>query len=173
MKKILILFLSVLLCSCAFKQDFYSLGIDDYTVTVGYDDADFLSLAFDFKIKDTLEPNESVEDVELYLFNRLLGVCTLSNPQNKTIASKDAVITKLTVYLEDQKGRTFALNGEVLDSSIKATCEKYNGEYIERNGYACVIQSNTPDKRLNVVELYGDYLNIDQDKLDHITIYFE
>ena len=68
--------------------------------------------------------------------------------------------------------RTFKLNGEQLDNSIKNNCAKYQGTYIEKNGYACVIESNESNKH-NVVELYGDYLNIDQDQLDRIVIYVD
>ena len=88
----------------------------------------------------------------------------------KEISKEKAVLTKLTVYLNDLGNRQFKLNGEVLDQSVKKNCEKFSGTYIEKNGYACVIQTQNKNE-LNVVELYGDYLNIDQDQLDHLVIY--
>lgn len=171
MKK-LVLLLLILLTACSQKEDYYQLSVDDYSVTVGYDDGEYMKIAYTYDIKDELEANEVVKDVNIYLNDKLLGVGEFTNSKKKTVSSDKAKLTKLTVYLNDLAGRTFKLNGEPLDSSIKANCDKYNGTYIEKNGYACVIQTEI-GKELNVVELYGDYLNIDQDQLDHLTIYVD
>lgn len=171
MKKLIVILL-ILLTACARKEDYYQLSIDDYSVTVGYDDGKYMKIAYDYDIKDEFEANEIVKDVDIYLNDKLLGAGDFTNNKNKVISSDSAKLTKLTLYLNDLDGRTFKLNGEPLDTSIKTNCEKYNGTYIEKNGYACVIQSEI-GKELNVVELYGDYLNLDQDQLDHIVIYVE
>lgn len=171
MKKFIQLIL-ILFTSCALKEDYYQLSIDDYLVTVGYDDGEYMRIAYDFNIKDELEANEVIKDVNIFLNGKLLGVGEFTNRKNKAISSDKAKLTKLTVYLNDLDGRTFKLNGEPLDSSIKTTCDKYNGTYIEKNGYACVIQTEI-SKQLNVVELYGDYLNLNQDEIDHIVIYVD
>lgn len=173
MKKIALLLLILLTgCTSAAKEDYYKLSIDGYSVTVGYDNGEFMKIAYKYDIKDELAENEVVKDVNIYLNDELLGVGDFTNYKKKAINSDKAVLTKLTLYLNDMKDRTYKLNDEPLDSSIKATCDKYNGTYIEKNGYACVIQTEV-DKQLNVIELYGDYLNIDQDQLDHIVIYVE
>lgn len=169
MKKVFILLL-ILLTSCTFKEDYFELGIGDYAITVGYDDSEYMKIAYNYELKDELEPYETVNDVNLYLFDDLLGVADFTNDTKKTIPANKAKLSKLTVYLNDLSDKEFKLNGEVLQESIKSNCEKYNGTYIEKNGYACVIE-NKVGKDLNVVELYGDYLAIDQDKLDHISIY--
>ena len=171
MKKILFILL-LLLASCTFKQDYFSLSIDDYTISVGYDDAEYLDVAFNFDMKEELMPNEVIKDIDIYLFDSLLGVGEFTNKKSKENGSDKAVLSKITIYLEDLKGREFKLNGESLDSSIKKNCDRYNGTYISKNGYACVIENKVQDE-LNVVELHGDYLNLDQDKLNHIIIYVE
>lgn len=158
--------------SCAKREDYFELGIDDYSITVGYDGCEYLDIAYDFNIKDELSENEVVKDVEIYLLNDLLGVAEITNPKNKAISYKDGKITKLIVYIKDLGGRTFKLNDQELDKSIKTNCDNFAGTYIEKNGIACVIEANVGDE-LNVVELHGDYLNIDQDELDHIVIYVE
>lgn len=169
MKKTLVL-LIILLTACSMRDDYFELSVDDYSITVGYDDGKYMDIAFDYDIKDELEANEIINNVDIYLFNDLLGIGEFSNSSNKNISSKKAKLTGLTLYVNDLNGRVFKLNGEILDDSIKSNCDKFNGTYIEKNGYACVIEDTVNDD-LNVVELHGDYLAIDQDKLDHIDIY--
>lgn len=171
MKKFLCILL-ILLTSCARKEDYYSLSIDDYVVTVGHDDAKYMSLAFDYDLPNQLEAYETIKDVDVMLNDDLLGICEFTNQKKKIITSDNAILTKLTLYVNDLPQRKYKLNGEELSTSIKTNCDKYNGTFIEKNGYACVIENKVRDE-LNVVELYGDYLNIDQDELDHIVIYVE
>lgn len=160
----------VFVSGCTKREDYYELGIDDYSIVVGYDTSSNLSSIFDYDIKDTLIENEVIDNVDMYLINNFVGVGEFSNPKSKQIDSSDTILTSLTIYLNDLPERKFRINGMVLDSSIKANCTRYNGTYIEKNGYACVIESNVNDK-LNVIEMHGDYLNLDQDILDHLTIY--
>ena len=171
MKKLsIILLILLLLCGCSSRSDYFDLGIDDYSITVGYDDCEYLKLAYDFDVKQQLAEKQVIDDVNIYLFDDLLGVGQITNPKNKVIENKDGILSKLVVYLNDLNGRKLKLNSQELDESIKTNCDSFNGTYVEKNGYACIIENNVDDK-LNVVELYGDYLNIDQDKLDHIVIY--
>lgn len=172
MKKVLLVILLILLVSCKQKEDYYKLSIDGYEVSVGYHNSEFMKIAYKYDIKNELEPEEVVKDVNIYLNDDLLGVGDFTNTKKKNIVSDEAILTKLTVYLNDLDGRIFKINDEPLDSSIKKTCDKYNGTYIEKNGYACVIQTEV-GKQLNVIELYGDYLNIDQNQLDHLVIYVD
>lgn len=160
------------LSACAKREDYFELGIDDYSISVGYDNCKYLDVAYDFNIKEQLEENEVVEDVNIYLFDKLLGVVNITNPKKKTVSYEKGIITRLELYINDLKGRSFKLNGQELNKSIKTNCDKFNGTYIEKNGYACVIENNVNDE-LNVVEMHGDYLNMDQDELDHIIIYVE
>ena len=67
---------------------------------------------------------------------------------------------------------TYKLDGIELSSSVKENCRMFDGEYIERNGYACLITRQV-DQKLNVVILHGDILNMDQDELSRIEIYVE
>ena len=171
MKKLLVLLL-VLLTACTSREDFYELSIDDYSITVGYDNGEYLDLTFDYDVKEELNEKEVVKDVDIYLLGDLLGVGEFTNPKNKVKSYKECILSKLTLYVDDLGGRSFKLNGEQLDNSIENNCNRYQGTYIKKNGYACVIETNNKGKH-NVVELYGDYLNIDQDKLDHIVIYVD
>ena len=171
MKKLLILLLIVLF-GCTLKSDHYKLSIDDYSVTVGYDKSKFLDIAYDFELPEKLQANETINDVYIYLFDELLGVGSFTNKKNSEISSDEACLSSITVYLNDLPNRVFKINDEPLDESIKTNCEKFNGKYIEKNGYACVIE-NENTSELNAIELHGDYLNEDQDLLDHITIYIK
>lgn len=169
MKKILIVLL-LLLCACSSKENYFELSIDDYSITVGKNDVEYLQLAFDVDVPETIESKQTLENVGISLFNNVLGVADISNTSNSNKSSTKAVLTKFTVYLKDIGDRSIKLNGEELNSSVKVNCDKYNGTYIEKNGHACVIDTQVDDK-LNVVELHGDYLNINQDELDHIIVY--
>ena len=169
MKKAFIILL-LLLTSCAFKQDYYELTVDNYSITVGYDNSEYLKVLYDYDLIDELKPNEVIEDVNLYLLDSLFASAQFSNSKNKYISSDKARLTKIVVYINDLKGRTFKINGIQLDDSVKNNCETFNGNYINKNGRACVIENKVANE-LNVIELHGDYLNIDQDKLDHIIIY--
>ena len=169
MKKAFIILL-LLLTSCAFKQDYYELTVDDYSITVGYDNSEYLKVLYDYDLIDELKPNEVIEDVNLYLLDSLFASAQFLNSKNKYISSNKARLTKIVVYINDLKGRTFKINGIQLDDSVKNNCETFNGNYINKNGRACVIENKVANE-LNVIELHGDYLNIDQDKLDHIIIY--
>ena len=48
----------------------------------------------------------------------------------------------------------------------------FKGEFIERNGYACVI-GQVVNNHNNVIILSGDYLGIDQDELSRIEVFVE
>lgn len=170
MKKLICIIILLFLTSCTFKQNYYELSVDDYTIVVGYDNSEYTKALYKYEIKDELQPNEIIKDVNIYLFDNKFANAEFTNQKNKTVSSDKAVLTKLTIYLEDLKNREYKINGITLDESIKTNCETFNGTYIEKNGKACVIK-NKVGNELNVVELYGDYLNLDQDKLDHIVIY--
>ena len=159
-------------CNSQKREDYYSLYVDDYLVTVGYDNCDYLDVTYKYDAKDNFLENETVKDIKLYLNGKLFGIADLSNPTNKAIDKKDAVITKLVLYFNDLANRKFKIDNIELDTSIKTNCETFNGKYIDKNGRACVIEKNVNDK-LNVIELHGDYLDMDVDKIDHIVIYVE
>lgn len=171
MKKIFLLFCFFILISCAPKENFFELGIDNYLITVGKDNAEYLKTIYDFNLPEKINGYTSVKDVNISLINNFFGVASFKNYKKKEVPSDSAIIEKLTIYVNDLEGREIKINGEVLDSSIKRNCDKYQGKYIKRNGYACVIENNINDKYLNVIELYGDYLNINQDELDHLVVY--
>lgn len=171
MKKF-VLILLLLLTACTAKEDYYTLNIDDYSLTVGYSDAKYMSIAFEYELPSEIEAKQTIKDVDIRLNGELLGVAEFTNYKKKPISSDKAILTRIELYVNDLPGRTFKLNNEVLDSSIKNICDKYEGTYIEKNGYACIIENQIKDK-LNVVELHGDYLNMDQDALDRIIIYIQ
>lgn len=171
MKKWIIILL-ILLSGCTFRSDVYKLTIDDYVISVGYDDAKYLKFAYNMDLPENFEAKQVIDDVNIYLLDDLFAVGQFTNNKNKQIQSDDATLTKLTIYLKDLGNRTFMIDDVELDSSIKTNCNNLNGTYINKNGYACVIETNKHNKH-NVIELYGDYLDIDQDKLDHLVIYVD
>ncbi len=174
MKKILLIFLVLFLCNgCADpRNDYFVLSIDDYTLAPGYDNGEYIRLAFDMDVKDTLQPEEKLEDVELHLWKYYVGDIELVNPKKKEISSDEAVLKRLDLFVGNMPVESYALNGTKLDQSVKKNCEMFGGEYIERNGYACVIGQKVHGQD-NIVILSGDILNIDQDELHRIQIYVE
>lgn len=174
MKKVLIILLILLLSGCTTEktEDYYQLSVDDYLITVGYDDVEYLKLVYDFDVPAQFEADTMVDNIDVLLHKRYFGAISLKNTTNKLVSGSKAKLTKLTIYVDDLKGRVLKINNIELDDSIKKNCNTFDGSYIERNGYACVIQNKVEDK-LNVIELYGDYLNIDQDKLNRVIISIE
>ncbi|MBQ1306650.1 MAG: hypothetical protein IIY56_00685, partial [Erysipelotrichaceae bacterium] len=68
MKKLLVLIMLILISACHSikREDYYIFSFNDYTLSVGYDDVEFLKLTFDLEVKDELESQESLEEVSLY-----------------------------------------------------------------------------------------------------------
>ena len=169
MKK-LVLLLSLLLYSCSFRNDYYTLNVDGYKFTVGYDNAEYLKTTFNLNIKDEIDVGETINDINVYAFDDYFCRVDICNNTGKVIESGKGVISKLILYCNDVGERTYAIDDVQLETSISSNCDKFNGTLIKRNGYACVIES-TKSGKLNVVELHGDILAKDQDKLDHLIIY--
>ena len=169
MKKIIVL-LCLILCSCSFREDYYTLSVDGYKFTVGYDNVEYLKTTFSLDIKDELIENECIEDINVYSFGDYFCSVDIINNTDKPISSNKAIISKLVLYCNDVGERTFMIDDIELDDSVSSNCEKFSGTKIERNGIACVLES-TKSGQLNVIELHGDILASDQDKLDHIVMY--
>lgn len=169
MKKLIFL-LSLLLCSCSFRSDYYTLSVDGYKFTVGYDNVEYLKTTFNLSIDENIEANNTIENVTVYTFDERFCNVDISNTSDKQITSDKGIITRLELYCGDVGNRNYALNDVELSDSVTSNCETFDGTLIKRNGVACVIESNK-NGSLNVVELHGDILAKDQDVLDHIVIY--
>lgn len=174
MKKVLILlFCLFFLTSCTDREDFYVLSFDDYTLSVGYDDVEFMDLVFSLSCdEDTLDPYEMIEDVEVTYWDRYFGTIDITNYKKKECDIQEGVITKIDIFLDELDMRTYMIDGQELSRSVRENCRMFDGEYIKRNGYACAIVKNVEDKN-NVIVLYGDILKEDQDELSRIVIYVE
>ncbi|MBQ1483571.1 MAG: hypothetical protein IIZ28_08395 [Erysipelotrichaceae bacterium] len=174
MKKLLSLFLiPLLLCGCTVeREDYYIFSFGDYTIAPGYDDAEYLELIFELDLPETLEPNETLEKKEVHFWGDYLADVDLSNDGKKTIPIGEAKVTRFVLYLANFPDAVYRIDGQELSPSVRENCEKFSGEYIERNGYACVFGKKSGKKK-NVVILYGDLFAIDQDALDHVEIYVE
>ncbi|MBQ6126158.1 MAG: hypothetical protein IJI77_03940 [Erysipelotrichaceae bacterium] len=172
MKKYLILILLILISAChsVKREDYYIFSFNDYTLSVGYDDVEFLELTFYLDVKDELEPQESVEDITLYSFNIPFAEVDVCNTGKKADTSDKATVTRFKYYLDDFPMESYQIDGITLSSSIKENCDTFGGEYIDRNGKACLFGKKV-DGKDNVVLLQGDMLNIDQDQLESIEIY--
>ncbi|MBP5279997.1 MAG: hypothetical protein J6Z03_05900 [Erysipelotrichaceae bacterium] len=172
MRKILFALLLLVLCSCVNREDYYVFSFDDYSITPGYDDVNFMEIAFDLDVPETLEGYEKLKDVNMTFFGKYFGNVDLVNPTKKQIEINDAVVSKLTIYFSQLSDYNFRINGIELLDSVKDNCDQFNGEYIERNGYACAIGQKVHGKN-NVIVLYGDILAFDQEALNHLEIYVE
>ena len=173
MKKLLLIIFCILLCSCRpERDDYFVLDFDEYSLAVGYDDVNYLKLVFEADLPEEMEANEILKDVEMSFWGNYFADIDLKNPIDETISPDDAVITGLDLYLPNAGMTTYKLDGIELSSSVKENCKAFDGEYIERNGYACLITRQVDDT-LNVVILHGDILNADQDELSRIEIYVE
>lgn len=169
MKRIVICLLSLLLVSCTSnRNDYYVFNFDDYSISVGYDNVKLLKSVFTIDETKDLNAYEKIK-TSLYLYDEKIADIELTNNTNKTITIDNAIITYLSIYLKDMNNRNYAINGIKLDPSIKNNCTTYNGTYIEKNGVACLIENNVEDLN-NYIILHGDYLNIEQDELDHLQI---
>ena len=172
MKKLLLVILLILISACnsVKREDYYIFSFNNYTLSVGYDDVEFLRLTFDLDVKDELETQESIEDIELYFFDVPFAQIDICNPGKKAVTSDKAIVTRFKYYLDDFPMQTYQIDGIPLSTSISENCETFHGEYIDRNGKACIFGKKVNGKD-NVVLLKGDMLNIDQDELESIEIY--
>ncbi len=173
MKKLWIILFCFLLCSCRpEREDFYVLEFDDYSLAVGFDDVNYLKLVFEADLPEEMGANETLKDIEMTFWGSYFADIDITNPIDETISPDDAVITGLDLYLANAGMTTYRLDGIELSGSVKENCRAFDGEYIERNGYACLITRQV-DQKLNIVILHGDILNEDQDELSRIEIYVE
>lgn len=171
MKKLItIITLILLLSSCSNRNNYYVLSFDNYSLAVGYDDVEFLKLVFTIDSDEIMQPNELRENVEVLFWDRHFAYMDIINYKKKEIDIDKAIVCKADIYLSNLEMETYKINGIELSSSVKENCKKFNGELVERNGYACVIGKQVDDKD-NVVVLHGDIYNVDQDLLSRIEIY--
>lgn len=171
MKKLLAILLCFLLCACNSQErnDYYVISFDNYTIAVGYDNLEYLSIIFDFDYKDNLEGYEEINDIPIKFLGNYFGKVSFKNNNKKPKEASEATLTSMTFYLKDSNASSFKINDQKLDSSIIKNCETFNGELIERNGYACVIEQEVNGID-NAIIMYGDISNIVQDSLDRIEI---
>ena len=171
MKKIIIILSLILLCSCSADRNlYYNLHFDDYSIVVGYDDLEYINLVFDSDVKDKLEKKEEIKDIELFFFNDYFANIDIVNEKNKTIKAKQALVSRLDLYLANIPMKEIKIDDQILSRSVKENCEIFDGDYLSNNGYGCVFGKKV-DSKYNYVILHGDILNLDQDELSRIEIY--
>jgi len=173
MKKIVVfIILLIMLCSCSSRNSYYVFSFDDYTLAPGYDNVEFLKIAFDVDVKDSFEAKETIENVEVNTWKYYLCSVDLVNTKNRTISSDKAIVTRMDFFLGNMPIESYKINGIELTKSVKQDCKTLKGELIERNGYACLV-SKKVDGKTNVLILSGDVINLDQDELHRVQIYVE
>ena len=153
------------------RENYYVLYFDDYSLTPGYDNAEFVKLVYDFEIPDTLEANQSYETA-LYSFGRHLGDVTFTNYKNKAISSDKAILSKLSLFFDENPYYSYRLDDYYLSEYVSENSSHFNGEYIQRDGTACVF-GKMVGKRKNVVIIQGDIFGHNQDQIYRITISVE
>ena len=144
MKKLFILLSLFLLVSCKYKrEDFYMLRYEDKEIVVGYDTI------------EKIEDDENIDDYKYYLNE-----------------DDEKIINGIVIYVEDLDNPNIYIDDYLLDKGIKETCDDLEGEFIEKNGHACLISKNVY-KRANYILIYGDILDGDIDKINRIEIYYD
>ncbi|MBR4471217.1 MAG: hypothetical protein IKS54_07925 [Erysipelotrichaceae bacterium] len=174
MKKLFsVLLISILLCGCmSQREDYYIFSFDDFTITPGYDNVEFMKLIFDVDLPDRLSAGETLKDQDVFFWNSYFADIDVTNQKKEEIRINEAVVSRLIFYLSNYPASVYKIGNIELSESVKENCRIFEGEYIERNGYACAFGKKSAGKN-NVVILYGDIFGIDQDKLDHVEIYVE
>lgn len=144
MKKLFILLSLFLLVSCKYKrEDFYMLRYEDKEIVVGYDTI------------EKIEDDEDIDDYKYYLNE-----------------DDEKIINGIVIYVEDLDNPNIYIDDYLLDKGIKETCDDLEGEFIKKNGHACLISKNVY-KRANYILIYGDILDDDIDKINRIEIYYD
>ena len=85
--------------------------------------------------------------------------------------NEDAYIDKVVLYLKDVED-SVSIDDYLLNKGIEETCSDLNGEYLEKNGYVCLI-SKRVNKKDNYVLLYSDILSDDLDEIDRVEVYYK
>ena len=173
MKKVVLILIALLLSSCGFSRNRYHIfSFDDYTIAPGFDDVGYLRVVFDLNTNKTLQPNEIIEDVDLYFWDNYLASIDIINRKGIEIETDKAIVKKFDFFLVNYNAESYKLNGMDLSDSVKENCERLNGEYISTNAPACIIVKKTEGSN-KVAVLHGDILAINQDKLARVEIYVE
>lgn len=172
MKRIIgIVLLVFVLCACEITRDrYYVFYFDDYNIAVGYDDVEYMRLVFEDELIDKIKKSEEVKDIDVYFWDKYFASIDVKNYSKRNIDSNKAVVTRLDFYIDNEPDRVYKIDDVVLSSSVKENCDTFKGKYFSNNGYGCVFGKRINNQD-NVVILYGDYLNEDQDKLHRIEIY--
>ena len=172
-KKIFLLLSVILLSSCGFSRGKYHVfSFDNYTIAPGYDDVEFLKLVFDVHGPEIIGASQTVEDVEIYFWDKYFAKVDIVNPKNKEINGNKAIVKKLDYFLVNHEAETYMLNGVVLSDSVEESCKLLEGQYFNNYAPSCVIVKKADGKNI-IAELHGDILAIDQDKLSRVLIYVE
>lgn len=172
MKRIISVILMILiLCSCELTRDsYYTFYFDDYSITPGYDDMEYMRLVFNDNLPDKIDKNDYIENVDIYFWDRYFSSVDVRNYYSRKINSDKAVVTRLDFYLDNEPDRSYRIDDIELSDSITQNCEAFKGKLFENDYRGCVFGKRINDQD-NVVILYADYLDLDKDKLHRIEIY--
>lgn len=145
MKKLLVLFIVLLLAGCSpKKEDFYNLTFDGITIAVGYDNTDLI------------KENNVVDDYSYEL--------------NK---KEEEIINHLVLYRRDLNNpNSLMIDNYSLSKGIIETCNDLNGELKSNNGNYCLLHK-TVDNKENIIVLTGNILNNDIDDIDRIEVFYK
>ena len=173
MKKILIVFLLVLLAGCQkeVREDLFVLGINGTEIVPGFDGpSSFTEADIAVYEEGILQPKEEASG-DLYKDDLPVGTYKIFNPEKKKEKTyEESLLVYLELYTDPFESLT--LNGEALSSSMKETCDAYEGEYLYHNGPYCVLKRESL-KHYATMILHGDITDLDQDRLDRIEIYID
>ena len=104
---------------------------------------------------DILKAGETFKELEMDFWNDYFGEVDIANLTDKEIPSDQAIITGIDLYLPNAGMKTYRLGETELSSSVRENCQLFNGEYIERNGYAPIIIRKIDRRRyLSALETY-------------------
>ncbi|MBQ1477117.1 MAG: hypothetical protein IIZ33_03115 [Erysipelotrichaceae bacterium] len=171
MRKVFSLFLILLLltsCHKEVREDHYVLGLDEERLFApGFDTLERMrEIGFETELYGEFSKGDSAQ-VPLYYEGKEVGKATFTNTGKKDAPSEECILTYLELYVWSIP-ETLLLDGEEVPVSIKETCDRYEGDYLYKNGIACVIEK---EDRNETVILHGDISAYDQDRIDRIEVF--
>ena len=113
MKKLILIPLLLLLCSCdvVLREDYYVFSFDYFTIAPGYYNVDFMRLVFEVRnSKDTLESKEEEKDIDVFFWNEYMGKIDIINDTKKPVSVEEATVSRFELYLDNIPFDTLKLN---------------------------------------------------------------
>lgn len=121
---------------------------------------DYYNLTFeDYSIAVGYDNKESLNDINVNSYTTYLD------------KKENEIIDYIEIYVKDYDNQEAYLDDYKI-SSISQTCSDLNGTLVTNNGNTCVLNKLVDDK-YNIVEIHGDILSDNPDKVDRIIVSYK